>query len=89
MRIELMEVFTIRHAHCYWIGGHEEAPGPLAGIDYYVEPQWVHVVEENGSLRVLEEPGIGKAIEEDEIRGMSSERWVVKSAGRRLQGEGS
>jgi len=42
MKIEAIEVFTIRYAHHYRIGGHQEAPGRLPGTDYYVEPQWVH-----------------------------------------------
>ncbi len=45
------------------------------------------LVEENGLLRVSEAPGIGVEIDEDAVRRMSSEHWVVDSAGRRLQGE--
>jgi L-alanine-DL-glutamate epimerase-like enolase superfamily enzyme len=42
MNIDTIEVFTIRYAHHYRIGGHQDTPGRLPGTDYYVEPQWVH-----------------------------------------------
>jgi L-alanine-DL-glutamate epimerase-like enolase superfamily enzyme len=42
MKIEQIEVFTLRIPHHYKVGGHAEAPGRLPGTDYYVEPQWVH-----------------------------------------------
>jgi L-alanine-DL-glutamate epimerase-like enolase superfamily enzyme len=42
MRIVSIDVFTIRYARHYRVGGHENAPGRLPGTDYYVEPQWVH-----------------------------------------------
>lgn len=42
MRIDRIDVFTLRLPHHYKIGGHEEAPGRLPGTDYYIEPQWVH-----------------------------------------------
>jgi L-alanine-DL-glutamate epimerase-like enolase superfamily enzyme len=42
MRIEQIEVFTLRIPHHYRIGGHQEAPGRMPGTDYYFEPQWRH-----------------------------------------------
>jgi L-alanine-DL-glutamate epimerase-like enolase superfamily enzyme len=42
MRIERVEVFTVKIPHHYKVGGHTETPGRLPGTDYYIEPQWVH-----------------------------------------------
>lgn len=42
MKIEQIEVFTLRIPHHYKVAGHAEAPGRLPGTDYYLEPQWVH-----------------------------------------------
>ena len=42
MKIEQIDVFTLRLPHHYKVGGHTDAPGRLPGTDYYVEPQWVH-----------------------------------------------
>ena len=42
MKIQQIEVFTVRLRRHYRVGGHTETPGRLPGTDYYVEPQWVH-----------------------------------------------
>ncbi len=42
MKIQQIEVFTLRIPHHYKVGGHTETPGRLPGTDYYIEPQWVH-----------------------------------------------
>src|SRR5688500_16793636 len=42
MRVRQIDVFTLRVPHHYKVGGHTQAPGRLAGTDYYIEPQWVH-----------------------------------------------
>ncbi len=42
MKIERIEVYTLRLPRHYRVGGHTETPGRLPGTDYYIEPQWVH-----------------------------------------------
>jgi D-galactarolactone cycloisomerase len=40
MRIEQADIYVLKVAKHYRIGGHELTPDRLAGTDYYFEPQW-------------------------------------------------
>jgi D-galactarolactone cycloisomerase len=42
MKIEQIDVYTVKFPHHYKVGGHTESPGRFPGTDYYAEPQWVH-----------------------------------------------
>ena len=42
MKIQQVDVYTVRVARHYRVAGHSETPGRLPGTDYYIEPQWVH-----------------------------------------------
>lgn len=42
MKVQQIDVYTLRIPHHYKVGGHTDAPGRLPGTDYYIEPQWVH-----------------------------------------------
>ena len=42
MKVEQVEVFVVRVAHHYRVGGSDESPGRFPGTDYYREPQWKH-----------------------------------------------
>jgi L-alanine-DL-glutamate epimerase-like enolase superfamily enzyme len=60
MRIERIDVFTVRIPHHYRVGGHTETPGRMPGTDYYVEPQWVHAyssVTESCLVKVTADDG--------------------------------
>lgn len=43
MQIQTIEVFAIAVPHHYKVGGHSDSPNQLAGTNYYIEPQWLHV----------------------------------------------
>lgn len=60
MQVAQIEVFPLRIAHHYKVGGHADAPGRLPGTDYYIEPQWVHAysnVTESCLVKVTAEDG--------------------------------
>src|SRR3569832_165017 len=42
MKIEQIDVYTVKFPHHYKVGGHTKSPGRFPGTDYYAEPQWVH-----------------------------------------------
>lgn len=43
MKVQQIDVFTLRLPQHYRISGSEAMPGRLPGTDYYIEPQWPQV----------------------------------------------